>query len=277
MGVLDHGRHQFDSYLCMPSAQSGANLTIDCFHRTLENWMEEKGKVPKKIYWQIDGAGDNANLTVLAYCEYILNMYSIEEIVLSRLPVGHTHEDIDAHFGIIWEHCRLAHIHTVDEYCSYIRSSFPKKKVRVMKVFSVNDYELFFSLSTDKIKYFAKLHDTKLCFRFVLKEGKSQCSYRAFAADTVLLIIGAEHISEEDRSQAAATVGYQVVLSLPSFLTFLPYLPSFLPSLHSFLPSFLTFLPSFLTLLPYVPSLPSLPSLPIRQCHVRIDGSQEIK
>ena len=49
-------------------------------------------KTPKVLYIQIDGGCENTAKAFLAMCEYLLHRNVFEEIVLSRLPVGHTHE-----------------------------------------------------------------------------------------------------------------------------------------------------------------------------------------
>ena len=40
----------------------------------------------------------------------------IAEIYLTRLPVGHTHEDIDGLFGHIWTWFRKESCHTLEDY-----------------------------------------------------------------------------------------------------------------------------------------------------------------
>ena len=217
MGVLDHGRKKFSSYLCFPCVQSGSSLTIDCLQRNLDDWIEEKRKYPKKIYWQVDGAGDNANKIMLAYCEYLVSVTPIEEIVLSRLPVGHTHEDIDAHFGTIWETCRLLTISSVNEYAMCIKRAFSNIKVDVIKLFSVQDYDTFFQPYIDKkLHGYAKLLDTKLQFRFKKTTlpnfpNKVQVSYRAFAEDSAILLAKGDDIPKEKRSEAANSVNMQAL------------------------------------------------------------------
>jgi len=63
----------------------------------LEEWISANDeRYPKKVYWQIDGGPENSNKYILGLCDYLVASTPIEEIVLSRLPVGHTHEDIDA-------------------------------------------------------------------------------------------------------------------------------------------------------------------------------------
>jgi len=113
-GVLDHGRNKFSMYLCMHSCPSSTNLAIHTFYLQLEEWRFEKKRYPRKVYWQIDGGSENANTSILAFCEYLVSQTPVEEVVLTRLPVGHTHEDIDARFGTIWDHCKLRYsMHSV--------------------------------------------------------------------------------------------------------------------------------------------------------------------
>jgi hypothetical protein len=51
---------------------------------------------PEVIYFQVDGGPENANVCVLAFCELLVALRMAGKVILTRLPVGHTHEDIDA-------------------------------------------------------------------------------------------------------------------------------------------------------------------------------------
>ena len=80
-------------YRTFHNVPNNANLTIHAFLLQLERWKERKGHYPQKIFWQIDGGSENANQFLLAICELLVAMnLGIEEILLTRLPVGHTHE-----------------------------------------------------------------------------------------------------------------------------------------------------------------------------------------
>jgi hypothetical protein len=65
---------------------------------------------------QVDGGAENANKTVLAYLEWLVVKRVVRKIVYSRLPTGHTHEDIDATFGVIWRWFRERIFKTLDDY-----------------------------------------------------------------------------------------------------------------------------------------------------------------
>lgn len=101
-GVLDHGRKKFTMYRSFHTIPGNSNGNIHTFLLQLEEWKDENhGRFPRKIYWQVDGGPENANKYTLAVCEYLVANTAIESIYLTRLPVGHTHEDIDARFVFI--------------------------------------------------------------------------------------------------------------------------------------------------------------------------------
>jgi hypothetical protein len=68
--------------------------------------------------FQVDGGSENANNAVLAYLEYLVTMRVCKKIIMTRLPTGHTHEDIDSCFGCIWTWFRGQIFETLDQYKS---------------------------------------------------------------------------------------------------------------------------------------------------------------
>lgn len=81
-------------YATYGSVQSGADLIMTCIMTQLEKRIEKYGALPSTIYIQIDGASENCNQFVLALCELLVASKLTENIFLSRLPVGHTHEGL---------------------------------------------------------------------------------------------------------------------------------------------------------------------------------------
>lgn len=57
-------------------------------------------RIPRGPVW-IDGASDNTAKAVYASLEHLIVEGLFKCIEVWRLPVGHTHEDIDATFGNI--------------------------------------------------------------------------------------------------------------------------------------------------------------------------------
>ena len=44
----------------------------------------------------------------------------VHQIVLTRLMVGHTHEDIDAKFAQVWKFCRVLNCIVLYRYGSFV-------------------------------------------------------------------------------------------------------------------------------------------------------------
>jgi hypothetical protein len=107
----------------------------------------ESGPLSPVLFIQIDGGPENANKTMLALCELLIARGIIrEKIVLCRLPVGHTHEDIDAVFALIWERLKSDFVFTPQQYEALILQAL-RKKARVQEVkdvFVVPNFSLLF-------------------------------------------------------------------------------------------------------------------------------------
>lgn len=100
-GVISHGRKCFYMFRHFCNVSKGANIAIHTWLAAFELEMQANGgKLPEIVYHQIDGGSENANLTTIAIAELMVYRGLCKKVVLTRLPVGHTHEDIDARFEV---------------------------------------------------------------------------------------------------------------------------------------------------------------------------------
>jgi ferredoxin-fold anticodon binding domain-containing protein len=70
--------------------------------RRIDYCLEQGKPFPRKLYLQIDGGPENTHKVFYALCEDLVRQGVFDSIEAARLPVGHTHEDIDAMFGVLW-------------------------------------------------------------------------------------------------------------------------------------------------------------------------------
>jgi hypothetical protein len=106
IGVLVHGIGSW-VYTMSHRFKADSNVTIEVLQRVLQEIEAKKGKLPKKLYLQMDNCvRENKNKYVLGYLSWLVQRGVFEEIELSFLPVGHTHEDIDQMFSRIAIHLR---------------------------------------------------------------------------------------------------------------------------------------------------------------------------
>ena len=169
-GMLEHGSPRLLTlFRTFNNVKNGANLNIFCFLHRLEAWFERRGRFPEKIYWQVDGGCENANKFCIALCELLVANGMARQVIFTRLPVGHTHEDIDGRFGTLWNHFKNKPIWTVDKFAERCLSAFQDgaENVKVIDVNVVPDYVQFLEKSVDPhFANWAKEQDTMLQFKF---------------------------------------------------------------------------------------------------------------
>ena len=94
------------------------------------------------------------NKTLLGWLQLLVAKRIVPEILVSRLPVGHTHEDIDALFGHIWSSYRLNPCLTLSDYIEVVRRCFSgnsKVNANIEDVNVIPDYYSFLKPHNDKI------------------------------------------------------------------------------------------------------------------------------
>ena len=134
--------------------QLNANHQIHCLLLQLER-LKVDGRLPPVLNVQIDGGPENANKLVLAVLSYLVikRVCGLERIVLTRLPVGHTHEDIDGIFGRISQWIIQRHVLTPHQYKLAIEEALGKGelgKPQIFDLFVVPNYGLFFANCIDR-------------------------------------------------------------------------------------------------------------------------------
>ena len=66
-----------------------------------EEYKSKNIKWPDTLYLQADNASDNKNNLAYGMCQLLRDMGLFKKVKLCFLPVGHTHEDVDACFGAL--------------------------------------------------------------------------------------------------------------------------------------------------------------------------------
>ena len=134
-----HGRQLRVSNVCV-----NANFCVHTWLLSLEEQFK-KGKLPPTLYHQIDGGSKNANVLYLVICFMLVAKGLCLKVVLTRLLPGHTHEDIDALFALIWNMVKDEIILTPSEFKAAILTAFKKlKDVKVKNIHAVPNYAKYF-------------------------------------------------------------------------------------------------------------------------------------
>lgn len=203
-GQLAHGRF-LHIYRSFHNLSAGSNLANHCWLHSLE--IEYKKNMaathnafglPDTLYHQIDGGSENTAKATLALCELLVAKRLTRKIVLSRLPVGHTHEDIDAVFGTIWTYLMNSKgVLTPQVYANVLHQAVQNKEkdVKVFDVWAVPDYQAYFKDSINpNLGHYAKGKWSQLQIIFEATDISEdhplgvKVSHRAFCSDDVKLL-----------------------------------------------------------------------------------------
>jgi len=81
-----------------------ANFWASCLLEVIKDVKAEfyqDKDLPEVLYLQSDNASDNKNQCIIGLCELLRDFKVFRKVKYSWLPVGHTHEDVDASFGAL--------------------------------------------------------------------------------------------------------------------------------------------------------------------------------
>ena len=166
------------------------NMAIYCWLNELEYEKRERNKLPPVLYHQFDGGCENANKLFVAIAEWLVLKGMTEKVVLTRLPVGHTHEDIDAQFAHIWRALQSQYVQTPEAQRIFAMKGLGQTKEVVWKdVWCVPDFAAFFTGHLAKCARGFKSGDedwTQLQWTVQSRpDGKCTTTYRAYSSKEV--------------------------------------------------------------------------------------------
>jgi hypothetical protein len=121
-GVLVHGRGLF-MHRTFHTCKNTSNLQMHSILLSLEYILNRENELPPTFYYQIDGGSENTAQLIYVFMEFMIAKRLFQKIVLTRLIVGHTHEDIDAVFGRVWKGIRNKHVLTPQDYVSNLKGN----------------------------------------------------------------------------------------------------------------------------------------------------------
>ena len=155
----------------------------------------------------MDGGSENTAKAALAICELLVARRLTRRVILSRLLVGHTHEDIDAIFAVIWQFLKNKKVMTPQIYANLLALACRNKanSVDVIDIWAVPDYQAYFDgyINPDLGSYAkGKWSQLQIFFDAVDMSEKYpmgvKVSHRAFSSDRVKLL---KRLPNEDNSE----------------------------------------------------------------------------
>jgi len=197
-GLIAHGRGVY-MHRTFHTVDNCANLQIHTLLMTLEDILNKEGCLPPTFFYQIDGGSENTAKVVVAFMEFLILKRVFNTIILTRLMVCHTHEDIDGKYGRLWRYIRCRHVQSPSDYKQAINEALTKANgefVEQSEIIVIPDYTAYFEDCIDaKFGDYAKGAKTQLQFCFNLVEVSNNfplgccTTYRAFSSNDVIELI----------------------------------------------------------------------------------------
>jgi len=226
-GVKEHG-HGVTLFPTIDTVSKGANLTLYCILSIIESWKNRNGYYPTEIFIQLDGAKDNANKYVLGMLELLVVKRMAQVIYFTRLPVGHTHEDIDACFGIMWKYRgRFDLCETFSEFRSHVTRAFKNENMDVdvkEPVLLIPNFTEFLDKHIGRLEKLHILLQTQHQWRF---EAIDRSPYFPFGCKTTYRAYSSSKVVEfEKRPRDLCITDVGKYTGLEPFTTFCRWYPT---------------------------------------------------
>lgn len=125
-------------------------------------------------------AKDNKNLTMLAFCGWLVTIGWFAEIQMYFLPQGHTHEDVDQMFSVLEKHMQTYAYPTLQKLFTAIPSIYTDASTRPtneMMSYCI-EWDLFFKPHIAKITGHSEPH--AFCIKKNLQHGNAQLLFKSY-------------------------------------------------------------------------------------------------
>ena len=151
-GVLVHnGMLKDDKYLDVflnnDQFTQGSNKNITIIHTVLLEIQSQLGRLPRKLLVQSDNCSkDLKNQFVIAFYYLLVEMNIFEEVLISHMPPGHTHNQLDFCFGLIASKLKKVNIPTFEALKEEISNvNIPSSSIKVHELVCTTDFSKFVS------------------------------------------------------------------------------------------------------------------------------------
>lgn len=127
IGAIVHGSATY-AYTSPAHVAQGHNVTIQALWDTMVHEKRKRGRLPGTLYLQLDNTTKQCKGRYLnGFLAVLVNAGVFKKVVVSFLPVGHTHEDIDQFFSRISVALRSNDALSRDQLAKVIEGAFRSK------------------------------------------------------------------------------------------------------------------------------------------------------
>lgn len=218
IGTIVHGVKNY-LHVCLPEhIDTGGNLTVEILRQVVVD-LHSMGKLQRTLCIQMDNCHDNKTLSVFTFADKLVRDGIVDEVRISFLLVGHTHEDIDQLFSVISKHVKRRDVLTSEQLADELVAVSSKWQLptSISCVANVRDWYGVSKAGTKKEPAYVNRHfsgtDTVRVFRWQRSVDRSR------DRDDPLLVCFQYLLSSKQEQwwpadkavDAAAPLGYRLV------------------------------------------------------------------
>ena len=121
-GKLDNDCAVF-SFLNNNQFPQDSNKTISILFDVLSHLQGKLGQLPRKLFVQTDNCPrDLKNQFVFSFYWTLVDLHIFEEVMVSHMPIGHTHGEVDQMFSVFASHLRKVELPTFESLLIELKS-----------------------------------------------------------------------------------------------------------------------------------------------------------
>ena len=191
-------------FMCDSAIQKDSNSTIECINRTLNIILPEYARLnlkpPSMLHVQMDNARDNKSKYVMAYLTDLTMRKIFTRVSVNFLMVGHTHCNVDHHFGQIADVLRESRSVTPKQLDANVVKANPELHPVVIRLDHCHDMKAYYESHLRDVSGHAKPHQ----FRFWCNVEGASAEYRMWS-NTLWHSIARAVVRAEDKDDKPAT------------------------------------------------------------------------
>ena len=136
VGTINHTTHTRDYMFFLDIFKKNSNLILSCFYLHIIQHFETQPHHPQILWLQADNCfKENKNRWMLGFCHWLIHLGWFQEIVISMLPPGHTHIDIDQMFSTLAINLKSNNIETPYHLIDRVNHAYRKEATKPTAAF----------------------------------------------------------------------------------------------------------------------------------------------
>jgi hypothetical protein len=131
VGTINHSAQKRDYMFFLDEYRKNPNLILSAFYIHILEHFSATGKHPPILWLQSDNCfKENKNRWMMAFCCWLVHIGWFNEIMISMLPPGHTHIDVDQMFSTFSMYLDVHSVEFLSDLCTAVDKAYKKETTK---------------------------------------------------------------------------------------------------------------------------------------------------